>query len=161
MAVFLPNMKTTKNQPIVGKYTLCIICLYYIYIYASSTDLIWDIFFTINIFQVHLSCLLLGVQCIHAIHAGESKHLHCLDLGNNKVATKYPLTWWLIVTPQKSNMSIPLIPIFKGSYLFQGPSFWVSMLVFGRVVTKISKLGYIPTQGTEPTNLQGLSIVIT
>ena len=26
---------------------------------------------------------------------------------------------------------IPKIAMFKGSYLFQGPSFWVSMLVFG------------------------------
>ena len=36
-------------------------------------------------------------------------------------------------TPQKSNELIPKIVIFKGSYLFQVPSFWVSMLVLGSV----------------------------
>ena len=44
-------------------------------------------------------------------------------------------TWG--TTPPKTNGWIPQIAMFKGSrYLFQGPSFWVSMLVFGELLSE-------------------------
>ncbi len=44
------------------------------------------------------------------------------------------------------NISYPKMAIFKWNHLFQGPSFWVSMLVFGGVYTLLggsSQLGSV------------------
>lgn len=39
-------------------------------------------------------------------------------------------------TPQNSKMDTKNCHVFSGSYIFQGPSLWVSMLVLGRVSEK-------------------------